>query len=413
MKNTRYFTTLGLAASLLVSACATTDQGQRAVGEKVTDLASTDAMLMAESAKARDILRRSGSRINDPALESYVQALAEKSSGDFAEEIDVFLLQAPVFNAFMMPNGTMGVNSGLLLRMETEDELALVLGHEFGHYYEKHSHEQFAAASNTNVAITLAGLAAGGVSAATGSYIDTSLFSTAAVAGFYSFGRGHEEEADIIGAERLKETGHDSKIAIRLWQNLESEKKASSIKAIRKRTSSIFDTHPTSEARLDTLKELVGVEGELPEPSIAKRQAYRAVIRPHLSEWLDDEVGRRDAGSTLHLLDRLEKVPGDEGLLQYTRARVIDRALNNKKLKKDKKTKELMIDQSSDTVIELLQASTQHSDAPPEAYRELGNMLYKNNDKAGAVDAFENYLKRNPAAEDASLIQSIISQGGS
>ena len=59
MKNTRYFTTLGLAASLLVSACATTDQGQRAVGEKVTDLASTDAMLMAESAKARDILRLS------------------------------------------------------------------------------------------------------------------------------------------------------------------------------------------------------------------------------------------------------------------------------------------------------------------------------------------------------------------
>ncbi len=393
--------TLGLTSIFLLSGCVTTDQGQRIVGEKATDKASTAAMLELESAKAEDTIRRSGDRIIDPDLERYVQTIAEASAGDFGEEINVYLLQAPVFNAFMMPNGTMGVYSGLLLRAETEDELALVLGHEFGHYYEKHVEERFAAANNANI-----------LYAATGYSLIGLIVAGAEIS---SFSRSQESEADKIGAEILPGTGYDSAVAIRLWDNLEAEKKASSIRAVRKRGSSIFDTHPTSLERLDTLKTLVGVEGPLPEPSAEKREAYRAIIRPYLLTWLEDEIGRRDAGSTLHLLDRLDAVPGDEGTLLYARARVIDRALSNKRLKKDKLTRKLMETYSPETVIELLEASTSNADAPAQAHRELGNRLYKAGRHTEASRAFQVYLDQNPAAKDAALIKSLMlkSEGSS
>ncbi len=66
----------------------------------------------------------------------------------------------------LWPNGMMMVNSGLLLRIETEAELAFVVAHEFGHYFENHMLEQMAAQQGaTRGSILSAGLAFTGVGA--------------------------------------------------------------------------------------------------------------------------------------------------------------------------------------------------------------------------------------------------------
>ena len=57
----------------------------------------------------------------------------------------------PQFNAMMAPNGMMLVWSGLLLRVENEAQLAAILGHELGHYLERHSVEQLRAAKDRAV----------------------------------------------------------------------------------------------------------------------------------------------------------------------------------------------------------------------------------------------------------------------
>ena len=402
-----HFVALG-AAFWTLSACASVDQGQRTVGETSTDYASAAAMLDTESDKAEKYLQRSGARIRDAALEAYVQGIASKSAGEFADEVNVYLLKAPVFNAFMMPNGTMGVNSGLLLRIESEDELALVLGHEFGHYYEKHSLERHAARTNTNLALNAVSLAAMGTWAATGTYVDTSIASTAIIAGYYSFNRKHESEADRIGLQRSIETGYNAANAIRLWENLEKEKKSSSIRAIRKRHSNIYDTHPTNAGRLEALKNNAKVLGEIQRATPGQRTKYRARIRPNLMMWLNDEIELRDAGATLNLLDRLDDLGEDKGTLLYARARVIDRALSNKRLKKDKITRHLMMGKSSSDVIELLKEASTHSDAPLLVHRELGDRLYKAGQYKDASSAFQRYLGLAPNAEDSQLIKSLI-----
>ena len=404
-------------AALMLTACASTDRGQRTVGVTETDMSSTEAMFDAESIKATALLQRSGSRIRDAELETYVQDVATKSAGEFGDEVNVYLLKAPAFNAYMYPNGTMGVYSGLLLRVETEDELALVLGHEFGHYYEKHSLEIHAKAENASHASNAAshaisafslltvpvGVGIGGELAGIGTQI-------AILADVFSFSREQESEADVIGLERVTAIGYDKGAAIRLWDNLDKEKKASSIPEVRNRKSKFYDSHPTSPDRLEALKVAANIQGDIPRASREQRSDYRAHIRPYLMAWLDAEIARRDAGATLNLLDRLDDLGEDKGVLLYARARVLDRALSNKKLKEDELTQRLVKGQSQIDVIELLKQASSHQDAPPVVHRELGDSLYKLGQYKDAKSAFQRYLVFAPNAADRQLIQSLIAK---
>ena len=396
------------ATAFMLTACATTDHGQRTVGEKTTDMSSTEAMFDAESLKATELVQRSAARIRDVALETYVGEIANESAGEYGDEVDVYLLEVPAFNAYMYPNGTMGVYSGLLLRVETEDELALVLSHEFGHYYEKHSLERHAKVSNANHAINAltiltapAGL--GGLA------VDT-LAGATLLGQIASFSREQETEADVIGLERVSENGYDQGSAIKIWENIENEKRASSIQKVRNRKSKFYDTHPTSPARLAALKAAANIEGDIPRPSLEQRSDYRSHIRPHLMKWLNDEIGLRDAGATLNLLDRLDDLGEDQGVLLYARARVLDRALSNKKLKEDKLTQALVAGQTQSDVVELLKQASSHSDAPPIAHRELGDRFYKLGQYDEAKAEFQRYLELDPAAEDKNLIESLIAK---
>lgn len=185
-----------VATTFMLKACATTDRGQRTFGEKITDMSSTEAMFEAESLKETELLQRSAARIRDIKLETYVGDIANESAGEYGDEVDVYLLEVPEFNAYMYPNGTMGVYSGLMLRVESEDELALVLGHEFGHYYEKHSLELHAKGKNANhamnaVSILTAPTGLGGLAVET-------LASAAFIGEFSAFSRKQETEADVI-----------------------------------------------------------------------------------------------------------------------------------------------------------------------------------------------------------------------
>ena len=126
--------------------------------------------------------------------------------------------------------------------------------------------------------------------------------------------------------------------------------------------------------------------------------------------WLEDEIGLRDAGATFNLLDRLDDLGEDQGVLLYARARVLDRALSNKKLKEDKATQALVAGKSQDDVVALLRLAINHSDVPANAHRELGDSLYKLGQTDEAKAEFERYLVLKPSAEDKSLIESLIAK---
>ena len=87
-------------------------------------------------------LRRSPFVVRDSQLSKYLQDLVCRLAGDHCPDIRVHVVRTPLFNATMAPNGMMQVWTGLLLRAENEAQLAAILGHEIGHYLERHTLER-------------------------------------------------------------------------------------------------------------------------------------------------------------------------------------------------------------------------------------------------------------------------------
>ncbi len=105
-----------LASAALLSACASTDYGTRAAGDRPNDLTSTEASLWYQMDNAEADLRRSGSVVDDPELASFVSGVLCNVSGDHCDDLNVYVVRNAEFNAFMAPNGMSAVYTGLLLR---------------------------------------------------------------------------------------------------------------------------------------------------------------------------------------------------------------------------------------------------------------------------------------------------------
>ena len=132
---------VGATALSTLAACAT-DQGTRAVGERPAALDTTEASLWYQMDQEEERLRTSGRLLEDPALNDFVGELVCELAGEYCAETRVYVVDTIDFNAMMAPNGMMLVNSGLLLRASSEDELAFVIGHELAHFIENHALEQ-------------------------------------------------------------------------------------------------------------------------------------------------------------------------------------------------------------------------------------------------------------------------------
>ncbi|WP_253201287.1 M48 family metallopeptidase [Sphingomonas quercus] len=155
--------------------------------------------LWMESDERERMLRDSPRRIRDGNLETYVRDVLCREVGRArCEGVRVYVMDIPLFNAMMRPNGCMEVWSGLLLRARSEAELAAVLGHEFGHFELRHSLKDFKMRRGTTDAMAWIG-ALGAVGAAYGYGAGTSDAQLLLSGSIFRYGRAQETEADMIG----------------------------------------------------------------------------------------------------------------------------------------------------------------------------------------------------------------------
>lgn len=139
-----------VAGLAMLAACASTDMGVRTAGDRPEDLSTTEASFWYQTNEAERRLRASGRLNSDPDLNAYVSDMVCEVSGAFCQDLRIYVVETPNFNASMAPNGMAVVNTGLLLRAETADQLGFVLGHEFVHFEENHALERHAALRNAN-----------------------------------------------------------------------------------------------------------------------------------------------------------------------------------------------------------------------------------------------------------------------
>jgi predicted Zn-dependent protease len=162
-------------------------------------------------------LRDSGRLVEDPETNEYIQSLGLRLSSltnQGNRDFNFFLVNDRSINAFALPGGFVGVNTGLLLDTRNESELAGVLAHEISHVTQRHIARGIEAAGRTNLVSTAATLAAILLGALAGAGSNATLGAitaaqTIAAESQLAFTRANESEADRVGIGLMAEAGYD------------------------------------------------------------------------------------------------------------------------------------------------------------------------------------------------------------
>jgi len=217
---------------------------------------SDASMSMADEARiGRDFmraLRDDGDVLEDAEATDYINTLGQKLSAGVRMpglQLSYFIVDDKQINAFAMPGGYIGINSGLFVVTQSEGELASVVGHETAHVTQRHIARMKAATSATSpllllgtvLAAVVASRAGGGqatigtLSAGLGLQISTQL----------SFSRDFEREADRIGMQYLAQGDFDVRSMAVFFQRLEAATRYSDNNAY-----AFLRTHPVTSERI-------------------------------------------------------------------------------------------------------------------------------------------------------------------
>lgn len=158
-------------------------------------------------------LREQGSVLEDPEVAEYISDLGQRVASQAHEgehTFNFFVVNDDAINAFALPGGYVGINSGLITATRSESELAGVLAHEVAHVIQKHIARRIAGTGRTSMLATAAVLAAILLGAG-GDAIPAVMASAQGLAmqEQINYTRANEYEADRVGLQYLARAGFD------------------------------------------------------------------------------------------------------------------------------------------------------------------------------------------------------------
>lgn len=241
----------------LVGCQSTTSGGAVGADRKQFLLVSSDELNQI-AAKAYNQLQsesaKKGTLNTDAALTKRVRAIAAR----ITPQTRVFRADAPAWkwevntitskelNAFCMPGGKIMFYSGLVQQLKlTDDEIAVVMGHEIAHALREHSREQVsqAMAAQATIGIGAALLGLGDLTSNIAGTVYEALVAT-------RFSRSDETEADRIGLELSARAGYDPRAGITLWKKMLAGNDGG-------RPPEFLSTHPAETRRIQHIEALL------------------------------------------------------------------------------------------------------------------------------------------------------------
>lgn len=335
--------------------------------------------------------------IQDEKLNAYVRRVLCNTVGDDrCRSVRMYIIREPTFNATMVPNGTMRVFTGLLLRMRNEAELGAILGHEFGHYEQRHGLKRFKANRSGTDMLAWSGLL---LSMAPSyevrrSYSDLRL---SIYGSLYQYRRDNEREADQLGIGYLNKSSLRPQAASEVWQNVMGEIEASARVRGLKRPS--FDaiaftaSHPPEAERAATMAALA-------DPAAISREdgadRYREAMAPWLPIFLEDQIKLNDFGASEYLIQSLAE-SGWTAPLWFARGELYRLRGHPRDLV---------------NAAEFYQSAIQLDPALANAHRGLGLSLLKTARPTEGQAALRKYLELKPDASDAGMIRLMLPKEG-
>ncbi len=205
---------------------------------------------------------------DNPALQAYVQKVGEGVAAHSHRSNLIYrftVLNGTEVNAFALPGGYVYITRGLLAYINTEAQLAAVLGHEIGHVTARHAVRQQSAA-------TVTGLLGSVLAAGVGIQGADNVVNVLGSALLQGYGRDHELEADRLGAEYLARTGYDPHAMIEVIGILKDQEQFEVQQAKEEGREphvyhGVFASHPDNDQRL---QEVVGAANQFKNPNAAR-----------------------------------------------------------------------------------------------------------------------------------------------
>lgn len=245
---------LGLAAFGLIGNASAKDKksdpeeiGNRNVGKGV-NFYSLEKEIALGKQLAQEV-ERQAKIIDDPTIAEYVNRVGQNlvRNSDAKVPFTIKVLDTEEVNAFALPGGFFFVNSGLILKADSEAELAGVMAHEIAHVAARHGTKQA-----TRGEIAQIGMIAASIVVPYGwtGYAAMQGASMAIPLGFLQFSRGMEREADYLGLQYLYKTGYDPTAFVDFFEKVQSmeKKKPGTV-------SKVFSTHPMTDDRIKASQE--------------------------------------------------------------------------------------------------------------------------------------------------------------
>ena len=254
-----------LAAAALLSACGTTVRNP-VTGQNERTVMTEEAEV-AEGRKAHPQILAEYGRMGDEGLQTYVNGIGQKLAAQSHRanlKWTFTVLDTPDINAFALPGGYVYITRGLMAYLDSEADLAGVLGHEIGHVTARHGAQQATRQQRAGVGVlaaTIGGvlLEAAGVGGA--AQVASQAAQSVAAGHVAKYGREAETQADRLGAEYLAKVRYDPKNMIDVIQVLKDQERfAADVARAAGRTQTSAPTwlasHPSNDQRLADIRGL-------------------------------------------------------------------------------------------------------------------------------------------------------------
>ena len=221
--------------------------GNRGVGKGV-NFYSLDKEIAIGKQLAQEV-ERQAKVVTDPVIAEYINRVGQNivRNSDAKVPFTIKVLDSEEVNAFALPGGFFFINSGLILKADSEAELAGVMGHEIAHVACRHGTR-----NATRGEIAQIGMIAASIAIPYGwtGYAIRQGAGMAIPMGFLAFSRANEREADHLGLQYMYKAGYDPAAFVDFFEKIETleKKKPGSI-------AKVFLTHPMTDDRIKASQE--------------------------------------------------------------------------------------------------------------------------------------------------------------
>lgn len=371
------------ACLLALSGCETTNVAPADSASAV--LEADEARLWQRAREEQATLDASGFIAAAPEATRYLDELLARLQDQplaHGARLRARIVIDPSVNAFALPDGAIYIHTGLLARLANEAQLATVLSHELTHATHRHAlrgHRQLK--NQTNFFASFA-IGTGGLGGLLGW-----LGASSAISGY---SQELETEADELGFAAMRRLGYDVRESVAVFRTLQSESRRSKAKE-----PYFFASHPRLTERLANFERLIAA---LPESARGGRIGTDEYVATMLPLFIVNAHAAAQAGdydAALHSTGRALAADPQDAPALLAKAEILRRRAAGSDL---------------DEALALYRTLAAHPEAPAEAQRGLGLLLFKRGDRAAAAEAFRAYLSLRPQANDRGHIENQLRQ---